>query len=606
MLVHVFRLQVLTLLVLASVAQAGNLTVINQDSIGHNPRIKKNGVVVWTPGVVAAEATGNFTDSIIDTGTITGEVTYNGRTYQMSGSFSGGSGTLTIVNMRFYASIQNNLSVADSPKIFINGVLNHSWGSLPAGTSGTGNYTWWDFGNATFTVKQSNNTLGIPNAGYSIGDYVGGLTMSFYLGSSSYNITRCIRNQYLSPVTGKWYRDGVLVYREEIPAGQSVCKTFAESSGSHTFEEYIDWWLNTMIDGELSGELVEQAVGSSVLSGANTNTYDIASPPLPAGSTSSPIAQTNFLTGGYGNVVGFTNTALGGTASEGTLQAGLNSLVVSGSAGTEKIVAAVNQARDGIVSAIWANGSNGINVNITNGFAFTNMGDTNLSARWDVWTNRGAVTEGNLGALPNLPGTVTSHESIGTGQSSFGDLVAVVPGSGASPVAGTAPWSLDVAGFTVDLNPANHELFGPLLTQVKSWVRFLVYFVFCFAVFRRLDAIVGEGMLTQQGRAPNVQVLGNSVGMAAAPAYLAAIATALVALVAGVVTIAQAQGVAFAVLGTDPFAGASGPIALGVGLAYFSLPLDTIITLALAYLVIFWQSRSLLWGTQIVIRLMLA
>jgi len=610
----VLGLQVLTVLGL----QAGTITVENKEPDTVTVTVRQNGTTKDSRSFAANET---FT---FNSGNITAGVdceiryTYTGVT-RTAGTWPEGAGNAQIPSSRFNIRVINNTGSAVDPRVRRNGAEVNNWADIaPGGSAETGAPGWSDFwfgGGGTYTVRNAyNSTDANPTIGLATADYVQGFgatpgQMVFTFGSATYDVTRCIKNQYLNDVWGVWWRDGVQVYREKIPPGQTVCKTWSESAGvSHSYAEFVEFWVTTTDgQGNLNSDLVSQTAGALNANTGSQATNNYNGPALPAGTTAGPIAQSNFVGSGSSAALGFTNTNLGGGASEGTSQAGFNGVISAVNASADKITGAVITTGDKIVDALggFGNGTNNVFVSVTNTLSVTNIGDTNLVTRWDAWTNAGEASRATFGNVTNLVTTLPTHESIATGQGTLSDFEGLATG----PSVGTGSagnWVIAAGGYSFDLNPMNHPDVAALMIATKGWVRFLVYFVFVLAVFKRLDAVMAESMTTEQTRIPNVQVLGNSVGAIAAPAYVALVATLMLAVLAGLLVIAQSYGAAFTFLGTDPFAGASGPVGMSVWLANQCLPLDTIVALSFAFLGVLWQSRSILWASQIVIRLLVA
>jgi len=604
----------LAVLVVQVLNAAAVVTVYNDDEVSVDAYVQRNGSTYTSTVTIASKTSYDFPDPT-SSGTI--QVKYN--VYSASAVNAVRDSVGWYVPNHSYTLRFINASGADwTPRIMINGSQVDVWGVVANGAEVSNVRHYWT-GSGTLTVRKLGpNTLASPSGGYWLADSVPvarGATKPTFIfvgGGEVYKVTRCIENFYLSEVKGTWYRDGVAVRRENIPPGGRVCHTYDEYGFTpHTYNETIAWWLTRLEDGELVGELVEQTVGTdygnSTTLGGSTNVVAATTPPG-GGQT---VWSTNFASTSSNAPIRFTETNLVGGLTEGTAQAGFNALISAENTAAQSIVAAIGDAKNGIVAAVNAidiggsGGTNVVNVNVTNLLTLTNIGDTNLVSRWDAWTNAGELARSQSHALTNLANTVPTHEGIATGQGTLTDIEGLVTAPTVS-TGSAGDWTVSVAGYSFDLNPMNHPDVAALMVACKGWVRWLVYFLFVLAVFKRLDQCIGEGMLTQQGRVPNVQVLGNSVGATLAPVYVTVIATALLGLLAALLTLAQASNVAFLAISADPFSGAGGAVGMGVWLANQCLPFDTIIGLGIGYLIIIWQSRGILWGTQLVIRLLLA
>jgi len=610
----VLGVQILTVLGL----QAGTITVQNLEPDTVDVAVRQNGTTKDSRSF-ASQETYTF-----NTGNITAGVdceiryTYTGVT-RIAGTWSEGSSNAKIPSSRFNIRVINNTGSAIDPRVRRNGTQVSDWADIASGgsseTSAPGWSDFWYGGGGTYTVRNAyNSTDANPTAGLATVDYVQGFgaspgQMVFTFGSATYDVTRCIKNQYLSDVWGIWWRDGVQVYREKIAPGRTVCKTWTESAGvSHFYAEFVEFWLTTTdADGNLSSELVNQTAGTLNANTTSQGTNNYNGPALGGGETIAPIAQTNFTGGGTLAAVGFTNQNLGGGASEGTSQAGFNGIISAVNASADKISGAVITSSDKIVEALggFGGGTNVVNVSVTNALTITNMGDTNLISRWDAWSNRGASIEAALFNATNY--TTQAADAEATGVRATLDAMGFPSGLPipATPGGGPDAWTVSVGGYTFNLDPVSHPLVGPLMTFVRSCLVYLMLALYAVAVFKRLDEASHQTMLATQTRIPSIQILGNSVGWLSSPLLLALVSTTLVAVPTALLVIWQADAnvAGFASGIGSLVSSGSGPVGMALRLAWAVIPFETLFTLLGSWFLVMVQSRTIVWIASLIIRL---
>lgn len=134
--------------------------------------------------------------------------------------------------------------------------------------------------------------------------------------------------------------------------------------------------------------------------------------------------------------------------------------------------------------------------------------------------------------------------------------------------------------WQIDANPMHHASFGPMIVAFRTalaWGCTVAFLVFCAARAREASAQVTS---TPQIAVPNLTILGNNVGAAAAPVFVGLYVAAAVVFCAAITAVIQPGGLSSA-LGVDPLAGFSSgalwladqclPLALMVGQALWAL-----------------------------------
>jgi len=612
---HFLGVQIL----IAASLHAGTITIENLEPDTVDVTLRQSGVVKVGGESFAAGQTRTITHANLTSGVdIEVRYTYEGTT-RTAGTWAEGSSTGKIPSSRFKIKVINNTGAAVDPRIRRNGAQVNDWVDIaPGGTSETAAPGWSDFwfgGFGTYTVRNAyTGTDANPTAGFPTADYVQGFTaqpglMVFTFGSGTYEVTRCIKNQYLSDVWGKWFRNGVQMHLVKIAPGQTVCKTFVETAGvPAAFAEFVEYWVTgTDENGALSSELLSQAAGTLAASTANIGTNNYNGPALPSGTTAGPIAQSNFVGSGSSAALGFTNVNLGGGASEGTSQAGFNGVISAVNAGADKITGAVITTGDKIVDALdgFGGGTNVVNVSVTNALTITNMGDTNLITRWDAWSNRGASIEAALFNATNY--TTQAADAEATGVRATLDAMGLPGGLPipSTPGGGPDSWTITVGNYTFNLDPVTHPLVGPLIVFIRGCIVYLMLGIYTVSVFKRLDEASHQTMTAMQTHVPNIQVMGNSVGWLSSPILLALVSTTLVSVPTALLALWQADSEVAAFsggVGTLISVG-SGPVGMALRLAWAVIPFETMFTLIGSWFLVMVQSRTIVWIASLIIRL---
>jgi len=593
---------VLGVSLLTSQAYAGTLTLRNNEPVTVQAKWKANGTTIYTDNIPAnSEVT--KTDSAFDSpAALTGSyvhpssgVTFNGCNTVTSG------GTVILPSTRFHLIGENNTGATRTGvKIKRNGTTIITIGTLTAGTGFDDPlFTMEQYGGAgTLTVTDDGGAW-LPVAGYASSAYVRGCnesggTMTFTVVAGTTNVTRSVTNNYGASLKVTFYRDGVLQDTQYINAGEVASYTHVVATpGSYVFREDANF-LTLSVNGDGNLEPVYTSGG------------EIATGSGPGGSTVTPanlpdqppkLNAGDLITGGS---INWGTNSPTGAATEGSFQAGTEGVIKAIKDNTAGIVAAL----DGLTNSVNVSVSNAVSV--TNALTITNIGDTNLVERWDYQTNRGAQIEAAVGNATNYAQMSNNIPQIGTSLAVVDSINAnamTTPGS-----VSTGPWLITIAGMTIDANPVNSALFGPLISSVKEWIRYLILGLYTWAVFRRLDDVLSKAQLPQQARIPQVTIFGNNVGAALATVVVTTLATLMVTIPTVLLGLWQgdANVATFISSGSTLFTGAAGPVQMAVGLFEAFVPLDTLFTCIVSLFVVYVKSRAILWLSSMIIRFLIA
>lgn len=162
---------------------------------------------------------------------------------------------------------------------------------------------------------------------------------------------------------------------------------------------------------------------------------------------------------------------------------------------------------------------------------------------------------------------------------------------------GSGSLSITAGGLgTLDLDPTHDADMMTVITFIKGFIAWCVTLAFIWWLWAEFRGLAMHSMLLPQAKGNTVAA--GTGGQATALVAATAISVVLVALPAAFFALTSTGNGLVA----DAFAGASGPVALGVKLLYMLLPVDTIVTVIVSAFAVRKGGLVLLAGAAAVIR----
>jgi len=337
--------------------------------------------------------------------------------------------------------------------------------------------------------------------------------------------------------------------------------------------------------------------GTSVGSGGSMN----------GGTNAATMSDTNSIAYSTNNPIQWATNS--GAADNRTLQQGFGALYditskgFAANAGGQAVLH--NDLRDIVagISGLGTNGSSG--GGSTNGTS--DAGTTNAINRFHTDNTNalagiyGAVTNG-LGRSTNFNGSLStigtnaaqavaiSDSTTASVRTGLGAVGTAISGGGPSGFGGGG--GLDIAigtsGYTMTIDPIHDTLWSQMWSMMKGFA----YWLLCAAYMAKIGKDVFE-LVKMMGTAHGIQVpdlqgtflgVGGNFGAVAFPVIVAAVMIVYGTLLAYVTSQIADTGPITSTIGSNPFSGATGAVAMGLNWLFDAFPVSEACALVVAYL----------------------